>query len=365
MTFPDDQIYCVLDYETFSEAPLKEVGSFEYSVHPSTEILCVAWAVGTKHTIRGAPINFWSDVWHDSSLNDLAGLILNPSVIKVAHNALFEQVISTNVLSKETRKNIPFKPNQWVCTAALAATLALPRSLENAAKVLGLKYQKDMEGARLIQKWCKPRRPTKKRPHTRHVDPFELERIVEYCKSDIKAEIELFLTLPPLTPTERAVWVLDQVINLRGFKVDRELTLVIEKMVALEQIELARECEEITRGVVRSATSVSALINWLGANGVYLENLQKKTVEDALMSNLVEGDARRLLEIRQSIGKTSTAKYTAFNRRSFYDSRIRDNLMYHGASTGRWSGAGVQAQNLPRPKHQQKDIDLVVGILKE
>ena len=37
------------------------------------------------------------------------------------------------------------------------------------------------------------------------------------------------------------------------------------------------------------------------------------------------------------------------------DGRVRGNLMYHGASTGRWSGAGVQLQNLPRDT--VKDFD--------
>jgi DNA polymerase len=55
-----------------------------------------------------------------------------------------------------------------------------------------------------------------------------------------------------------------------------------------------------------------------------------------------------VLELRQDGGKSSVAKYLAMKQRACDDGRVRGNLMYHGASTGRWSGAGVQLQNLPR-----------------
>src|SRR5690606_32554232 len=92
-------------------------------------------------------------------------------------------------------------PKRWLCTASLASALALPRNLEGAGKVLNLPIQKDMEGNRLMKKWMKPRKPTKKDPSTRHTNLDELEKIVKYCITDIEAEVELFLKCPPLTPT--------------------------------------------------------------------------------------------------------------------------------------------------------------------
>src|SRR5690606_35184869 len=54
--------------------------------------------------------------------------------------------------------------------------------------------------------------------------------------------------------------------------------------------------------------------------------------------------------IRQSVSKTSTAKYKALHLRSKFDGRLRDTLLYCGAErTGRWAGRGVQPHNFPRP----------------
>jgi len=124
--------FLVLDYETYSEADLKKVGSFEYSVHPSTEILCAAWKLGTKAELRSAPIRTWcEDLGDREHFGELLRAFRDPEVIIVAHNAFFEQVITRNVFgpkympSKAELRSIPVE--RWVCTASLAAALALPR----------------------------------------------------------------------------------------------------------------------------------------------------------------------------------------------------------------------------------------------
>lgn len=351
MTFPANQVYCVFDYETYSEASLKTCGSFEYSLHPSTEVLCVAWRIGTRETLKTVETYSWSPLAPTNSLHLLLDAFAEPSIILVAQNALFEQVITKNVFAREfyTRKHLSkIPPSRFICTAALASALALPRNLEGAAKVLKLPVQKDMEGNKLVKKWCKPRKPTKNDPRTRHDDPAELDRLIKYCVTDVDTTVALFLRLPPLTPTERRVWELDQAINLRGFQVDRPLVSTILGMIAEETKELNRETEELTFGVIASAAQRDVVLAWLEGEGFYLEDLKKKTVEDALAGKITSPSARRMLEIRQAVAKTSTAKYQAFETRSRHDSRLRDILIYHAASTGRWGGAGVQPQNLAR-----------------
>lgn len=56
---------------------------------------------------------------------------------------------------------------------------------------------------------------------------------------------------------------------------------------------------------------------------------------------------KRLLEIRQSLSKASTAKYKALLNGLNGDDRIRSLLLYHGCGTGRWSAKRFQPQNLP------------------
>lgn len=353
------QQYVIIDYETYSEADLKKVGAWEYSVHPSTEILCAAWRVGTRESLKSSQVQTWCPRF-DKNKKDMKAFfdaILTPGAIIVAHNALFEQVITHNVLLEYS-----LPPERWLCTASLAAAHALPRNLERAAIVMGLPVKKDMDGRRLILKWCKPRRPTKHDPSLRHTDTEELKRIVEYCKTDVIVETELFLKMPPLSPTERRIWVLDQKINLRGINVDRELISTALDLIAEESAFVKRRVAEITSGEVATTKQVKAVLSWLEREGVFIPNLQKKTVDDTLSEGLATGSAKELLEIRQSDSKSSTAKYQAFELRSRYDGRLRDTLLYHGASTGRWAAGGVQPHNFP--KGTIKDPYQAVDILK-
>lgn len=333
--------FLVLDYETFSESDLKSKGAYEYSKHPSTEVLCAAWALGEKHELKTASVSSWR-TWEDPSIPDeLATALADPEVFLIGHNAYFEQVITKNVLG------LDIGPSRWICTASLASALALPRSLGDACKCLGLEMQKDTVGRSLMLKWCKPRKPTQKDPNTRQSSVAEYDRLVEYCESDIKAEVALFLRLPSLNTLERQIWQLDQEINLRGFKIDRDFVSVILEALS-EQTEIFRsQTQELTLGIVDSFYQRDRTLQFLKAEGTDLPDLSRDTVSKALKGEH-STVAKRILEIRKSVSKTSTAKYQSFFDRSESDGRIRDHMLYWGASTGRWSGSGVQVQNFPR-----------------
>ncbi len=350
-----DQVYCLLDFETYSEADLKAVGAYEYSVHPTTEVLCFSYRVGTKAELKETEIKTW---WPDSAWADEPGDVLaeieeifaDSSILLVAHNAFFDHMIARHVLSRhtwDTDMETPFE--RWVCTASLAAALALPRSLEGACDALKLSIRKDMEGNKLTKKWCKPRKPTKKDPSKRHSDKAEFKRLVEYCENDIEAMTELFLTVRPLAHTERKIWCVDQQLNFRGFLVDRPLIETALKMIETEKGNIAKETQELTLGVIESTAQAQALRAYLNdEEGLFLPDLQKETVEEALSSGLASGVAKRLLELRQQASLTSLAKYVTAEQRSRWDGRIRDAFFYWGASTGRWVARGFQPQNLPR-----------------
>ncbi len=354
MSFPANQLFCMIDFETYSEANLRKCGAHEYSMHPSTEVLCAAWRIGTRETIATAPTRVYAPAKGQGSdgtgHQNMVLTLLRDDLIFAAHNAGFEQCIVKNVIGRKiashSLQNIP--PSRWVCSAAMAAVLALPRKLEDAALALKLKNQKDMAGHRLMLKFSKPRKPSKHNPAIRHSDPEEHARLVAYCVQDVDTQVELFLRCPPLTAKERQIWELDQKINQHGFAVDRPLVTTVLKMVAEETKALNKETKRLTRGVLTSATKRAQVLTWLEDQGIYLPNLQKKTVEDTIAEGLVTGDTKRMLEIRQAISKTSTAKYHAFDAKSRSDGRLRDILVYHGASTGRWAGSGINPQNFPR-----------------
>jgi DNA polymerase len=367
-----NQLFLVFDYETFSEKDIKRCGSFEYSMHPSTEVLCASFRVGTRSTLRKAKVHSWAPVkpWnhHRDDLRTtklLLSYLLDDNIIVVAHNALFEQAITRNVLYKHIRFNhllnqVKFQlPHErFFCTAVLASVYALPRSLDGSAAALGLTHQKDKEGHRLMLKWCKPRKPTKNNTDTRQSDPKEFDRLITYCEHDIYAETELFLTLPPHIPKERELWLFDQEINFRGIQVDRELVKKILSMIREEKELMTNELRTLTEGYVQTGGQGNQIKKWLNKKGVHLPDLKAKTVEDAIKLGLVEGDTKRVLVLRQLLNKTSLKKYTAFLEHTTSDSKVRFSLLFNGASTGRWTGSGVQLQNVPRGTIKDGEEDL-------
>jgi DNA polymerase len=72
---------------------------------------------------------------------------------------------------------------------------------------------------------------------------------------------------------------------------------------------------------------------------------------------------RAALLLRQESAKASTKKLNAAKRATGSDGRMRGTLLYHGASTGRWSGKLLQPQNLPRPA-MVKNILPVVELIR-
>lgn len=343
--------YLVIDYETRSKADLKKVGGWEYAQDPSTNILCIGWKFGKLHELKDAPAKVWSPVFA-SPYGEFKRALLDPTVKVVAHNAFFERVITKFVLPKLVHDFQTFHVEvpRWICTASLSRALAIPGNLEGAAQVAGLKHQKDAEGHKLMLKMSKPRKATKNNVREWHANVNDLKRLMEYCARDVDAEAELLVRLLQLNEMERKVWELDQKINWRGFRVDRELGAAAEVLIAEEIFNLDQETVEITGGELRSTTQREAVLEYMAKLGVILPDLTAKTVADTLAGRSKNETRHRLLEIRQMVSKSSTAKYDAFMRRSASDGRIHDSMVYHGASTGRWAGAGVQPQNFPRGK---------------
>jgi DNA polymerase len=70
----------------------------------------------------------------------------------------------------------------------------------------------------------------------------------------------------------------------------------------------------------------------------------------------------RALTLMKELGRSSTAKYKKMLDWADTDGRVRGGLLYHGASTGRWSGAGVQPHNFVRGN--VSDIEGLWHVLK-
>jgi DNA polymerase len=96
---------------------------------------------------------------------------------------------------------------------------------------------------------------------------------------------------------------------------------------------------------------------------VEIANLQKGTVKD-LLEKVESEKARRMLEIRQELSKTSVKKYQSMCEAVCADGRIRGLLQFYGANrTGRDAGRLVQVQNLPQ--NHLPALDLARQLVKQ
>jgi DNA polymerase len=229
--------------------------------------------------------------------------------------------------------------------------------LDDACAALTLNIRKDPAGHKVMMKMNKPRKPRKaeRLAGTTGLLWWEtiplLNQLFEYCKQDVRAECALSAALPDLTKKESELYTLDQEINERGFQLDRHAIHTALHLIAQESVRLNGELATLTGGQVKKATQRAQLLKWLNTQGLFLNNTQAATI-DAYLSpqsrNPLPGASRRALEILRALGKSSTAKYQAMSDWICPDDRVHGGLLYHGASTGRWTGQGCQPHNFPK-----------------
>ena len=331
-----------LDTETYSSVDLRSSGLFKYMEAPDFEVLLLPFAWNDE------PVRVLDlfDEEDRAELPDILAGLKDPDTIKVAHNSAFER----NAYRRQFGFYQP--PEEWVDTMILAAMNGLPMSLDEAGAALQLPLQKLKEGTALINYFCKPCKPTLSNGgRTRnlpHHAPEKWERFKAYAARDVETEREIYKRLQkfPVPEWERRVWALDARINERGVLVDQEL---VSAAIAVDDSFREAHMAELERLTgLENPNSVAQLKLWLEAVGVSADSLNKATVAD-LLDSVPDRTTRRVLELRQLLGKTSTKKYQAMQSAACQDDRVRGLLQYYGAArTGRWAGRLVQVQNLPQ-----------------
>jgi DNA polymerase len=339
------------DYETRSVLDLRDVGAWKYATHSTTDVWCCAYALdngATQLWTPGQPVPL-----------EFIEAAQSPDYLIVAHNDQFERLIEQHILGP--RYGWPIVPiERHRCSMSMALAMALPAGLKKVATVLALKHQKADDD--LMRRMARPRKPRRNEDSASIYwfdDEERLERLYAYCRQDVEVERELYCKLKPLTTDELALWVLDSVINDRGFHTDGPLTEAALRIAETLQSGINSELAAITGGMVTSINQTAKLIAWLDAAGCTVTDAQKNTIRNALRRKNISVEARRVLELRHDGAHASTAKLDAFRQHRNGDGRIRGEFRYHGASTGRWSGHGVQVQNLKRP--ETEDIGAAIA----
>ena len=335
-----------IDFETRSFADLTEIGLDKYANCLSTKVLCIAFGT-TPETVQVLPPQ-------NPSTNQLWPLMQHVSKGgKIqAWNAMFEYAI-WNCVCVPKYGWPPLRLTQCIDTMAIAAANNIPQSLGDAAIFMDANQQKDTRGRYLIQKLCKP---TRKGGFEN--DPELMRELFDYCAQDVRTEMAIGSVLRPLSDLEQEVWELTQRINLRGVPVDYGELHNAVLAVVRAQDALDNECVALTGCKPSERAKLLAWINKKIPHAP-MPDLTAETVEKMLQCNIFPV-IKRVLELRQEGSQTSVAKYAKMMEIQ-REGRIRNTLVYHGASTGRWaSRGGLNLQNIARPTISDEEIETAI-----
>lgn len=357
------------DVETRSPVNLKKSGQYVYAENPYTEIAMMSWAVDT------AAIRTWYPAFGEPCPRELEDAFEDPGVSLVAHNASFERVMLSitgwrRKIMRETALAALRPIRRWNCTAARAASMGLPRTLDGAASALQLPFQKDKEGHKLMLKLCVPKGYTPEGAPLFVNNETLLRREGKYCELDVETERAADSALPDLSPVERRVWELTETMNDRGVRIDTALLGRLIFFVVEAEMDVNARLSEATNGVVKRVSDHAKLRSWLvtqGVESVEQSGVGKQAIAELLASPEIPALIREVLIMRQEGGKSSASKYRAILNRLNTDGRLRGAMVFAGAAaTARWSSRGAQLQNLPRGgtvKNMNAAIDdLMAGI---
>jgi len=332
-----------IDIESYSSVDLAKSGVYRYIESSDFEILLFGYSVD------GGDIEVIDLASGETLPKEIQSALTDPSIIKWAFNAQFERICLSKWLDLPNGQYL--SPKSWRCTMVWSAYMGLPLSLEGSGAVLGLEKQKLSEGKDLIRYFCKPCNPTatnggRLRNLPIHA-PDKWSEFKSYNLRDVEAEIAIQEKLSKF-PVPEEVWNeyhLDQEINDRGVSLDMPFVNEAIKMDTRSRSELLQKMKSLTD--LDNPNSVAQMKNWLSDQGLETDSLGKKVVSELIQT--APPDLKEVLELRQSVAKSSVKKYSAMENAVCADGRARGMFQFYGANrTGRWAGRIIQLQNLPQ-----------------
>lgn len=388
------------DMETSSLAPLQSVGARAYLAHTSTVALMAAyhiigdpspprlWCRGDpvpeeliKHVHDGGKFSGWNVIGFD----------------RIGYRLLMEPLGFP-----------PIPDDNWLDSMHLAAAANLPRSLDGAAKAVGMRFEVDLKDTNRIRRITDQKRtPLTFLPNGRvlfgdrvngnlkpaQIDAFDADMawLRDRCVQDVTLEEGVLLRLPPWPDMKPwlAMPAIDRRINDRGVFFDSKLAEGFAKAAAEETRRLGGEMAKVTGKAVTAVTQIESLKQWLISRKVELprkdealkqpeddaafprdvdeENdfieseaetkaekgspwrLRKSDIADLLARDDIPEDCKIALAIRSEAAKSSLAKL-----RSMLNSRDESDTLYGAFILGgaqqtmRWSGSRWQPHNFVR-----------------
>ena len=327
-----------LDYETYSATDIK-CGVYRYTEDPGFLPIMLQLAVGD------GDVELLED---PEEMRLLLGDLWRQGYTFVAHNAQFERVVTSRLFGLPTGQYLD--PARFHDTMMVAAEKGYPRSLMRLSKYLGCELKSEA-GKALIRKFCQPNKDGKRNVPSDFTDDWM--EFCDYGVQDVVALRDIDRKLGMAHPSEHDVWVADQTINDAGIRVDLGLAVAAEE-AGEENLALAKErMTEITG--LDNPGSVQQLTKWLSSKGEIVSSLRKDDVTE-ILSRTVDEEVKEVLELRREVALVAHKKFTTAIANVSEDGRLRGQFRFFGAHTGRWTGSGVQLQNLARPSIDDQDV---------
>src|SRR5699024_11982080 len=172
------------------------------------------------------------------------------------------------------------------------------------------------EGKDLIRFFSIPCRPTKTNGgRTRNLkehDPNKWDSFKAYNKRDVETEIAIQdkLSKFPMPEAEWDNYLLDQLINDRGIKLDLEIVAQAIKCDDLIRNQLVSRMKEITK--LENPNSVKQMREWLQTKGVETDSLNKAAVTHLIETT--EGEIKEVIQMRKQLQKPRVKKYAPWEK---------------------------------------------------
>ena len=346
-----------IDLETRSSADILKSGVYRYAEDRDFDVLLFGVSVDDD------PIQVYDLASGDVIPDDILAALSDNNVMKWAYNASFERVC----LSVWLRRYYPqyFKsycpdddpaskyldPVAWRCSMVLGYYNGLPGGLEKVGAVLGFEQQKLKEGKDLIRYFCCPCKPTKSNGgrtwNLPHHAPEKWQLFKQYNERDVLVEQQVQERLRKYAMPD-FLWeeyALDQMINDRGIRIDRQMVAESIRIDELSKTNLIDRMKKMTG--LDNPNSVIQMHDYLADNGLEMETLAKKEVAAAIKT--APEALAEVLSLRLQLAKSSVKKYQAMENSVCADGRCHGMFQFLGAGrTGRWAGRLIQLQNLPQ-----------------
>lgn len=343
----------IIDIETYSSEDIAKCGVYRYVEANDFEILLFGYSVdfGEVRLVdlaRGEVIP-----------QEIIDAIKSNDVLKWAHNASFERICLSIYLGLPIHTYLD--PSSWRCSMVYASCLSLPKSLKDLGYILKLDKQKLEEGKELIKYFSVPCKPTKSNNYsTRNLpsdDLIKWETFKSYNKRDVETECEIIKRLESHSLVN-TIWMEygeSETINDKGVLIDEKLVDNAIDISDKTTLILKNTLQKLTN--LENPNSVMQLKNWLKEQGLEVEDLGKKNVQN-IIKNAPSDLINLVLALRLQTSKSSIKKYEAIKNCKCSDSRVRGMFQFVGATrTGRYASKFVQLQNL-RQNHLSNLSDI-------